>query len=309
MGVKKGEIMKMERPIIVRNSCTGEDRQLAVKSGATLSDIRSSLRLGSNFKFFRTDCSEVLGEQSDVLGLIKENQRLELVPQIAVAEGGPAMKRVTVTVAESGDYRDLNVAPGTTPRDIRAEMGLDSIYRLSVHRSEVYFDDLEDIFEKISDGTKLVASTAVEVGYGSGSRKAATSVNFPGKVGGPSSVVRRSPADFLKQKGWMRWADGSIRGPLKAGICSAHGKIVQHPGGKVEIFVRNPNLLAMRGHKHEACFWEKSGGWYFVHHHGAKTVEGAFIAVEQVLKDMARSYASGSRAPRRKKFNFLGFEF
>lgn len=74
------------------------------------------------------------------------------------------MKRIATLVAESGDLRDLVIQPGTTSREILNQMGLNDRYTLSRQGGQAPFADDENVYELVSDGSKLVAATPVEVG-------------------------------------------------------------------------------------------------------------------------------------------------
>ena len=73
-------------------------------------------------------------------------------------------KRIAVVTAESGQIRDMQILPGTTTSDVRRHLGLDSQYLLSTGRGDPPFGEDENIYERLSDGAKVFASTPVEVG-------------------------------------------------------------------------------------------------------------------------------------------------
>src|ERR1039458_516741 len=43
-----------------------------------------------------------------------------------------------------------------------------------------------------------------------------------------------------------------------------HGYVTQSPGGRVEVFIRNPPP-ALERHPHWTCFHKRNDGWFFVH--------------------------------------------
>lgn len=71
------------------------------------------------------------------------------------------MKNVVIIVAGTGQHHDLTIAPGTTPRDILAQVGLTE-YRLS--KDGQVLGESENIYTLIDDGEKLHASAKTDVG-------------------------------------------------------------------------------------------------------------------------------------------------
>lgn len=72
------------------------------------------------------------------------------------------MKRVAIKVAGSTEMpKDIGINPGTTPRDICRQLSLND-YKLS--KDAQVFDDTENIYPLVSDGDKIFATTACEVG-------------------------------------------------------------------------------------------------------------------------------------------------
>ncbi len=74
------------------------------------------------------------------------------------------MKNVAVVIAESGKIHDMAVKPGTTAQDLLNAIGLSEGYILSSGRGQEPFGNDEEIYDQITDGCKLFASTPVEVG-------------------------------------------------------------------------------------------------------------------------------------------------
>ena len=74
------------------------------------------------------------------------------------------VKNITVIPASGGPYRDVKIAPGTSARDILREIGFDDRYILTTGRGPEPFGSDENVFPMVQDGTKLYASTPVEVG-------------------------------------------------------------------------------------------------------------------------------------------------
>lgn len=73
-------------------------------------------------------------------------------------------KKITIVKAESGEYTDLEIAPGTTARDILATIGLPH-HKLSLGEGVAPFADEANVYQEIEgDGTKIYATTPIEVG-------------------------------------------------------------------------------------------------------------------------------------------------
>ncbi len=73
-------------------------------------------------------------------------------------------KQITVIPATGGAYSDLTIAPGTTPRDIKKQLGLATNFVLTRGRGTEPIADDENLYESVTDGTKLYATTDVEWG-------------------------------------------------------------------------------------------------------------------------------------------------
>lgn len=76
------------------------------------------------------------------------------------------MKKITVVIAESGKFNDLEILPGTTASDVLKTIGLPDGYVLSSGKGQEPFGKDENIYDAVTDGAKVYASTPVEVGFG-----------------------------------------------------------------------------------------------------------------------------------------------
>jgi hypothetical protein len=74
------------------------------------------------------------------------------------------MKNITIVPATGGAYSDLAIAPGTTPRDVKKQLGLAENFVLTRGRGTEPIPDTENLYETVSDGTKLYATTDVQWG-------------------------------------------------------------------------------------------------------------------------------------------------
>jgi hypothetical protein len=73
------------------------------------------------------------------------------------------MKKLSVVVAGTGQIRDVQIEPGTTAGDILNELSLRD-YLLSKGPNEPFFANAESVYDKVTDGEKIFASTKAEVG-------------------------------------------------------------------------------------------------------------------------------------------------
>lgn len=73
------------------------------------------------------------------------------------------MKRVSIVVAGTGQIKDIQIQPGTTVADVLDQLGLRD-YLLSRGPNEPFFANADSLFDKVSDGEKVFASTKAEVG-------------------------------------------------------------------------------------------------------------------------------------------------
>jgi hypothetical protein len=74
------------------------------------------------------------------------------------------MKRITVAIAGSTrPQQELTISPGTTSADILRQLGLTG-YLLSIKGADSYLGDEENVYEQVSSGALLYATTPAEVG-------------------------------------------------------------------------------------------------------------------------------------------------
>lgn len=74
------------------------------------------------------------------------------------------MKNITIVPATGGAYSDIAIAPGTTPADVKKQLGLADNFVLTRGRGSEPIPDGENLYESVSDGTKLFATTDVQWG-------------------------------------------------------------------------------------------------------------------------------------------------
>ena len=74
------------------------------------------------------------------------------------------MKNITIVPATGGNYSDLAIAPGTTPRDVIKQLGLSDDYVLTRGKGSEPIANDENLYESLSDGSKIFATTDVQWG-------------------------------------------------------------------------------------------------------------------------------------------------
>jgi hypothetical protein len=73
------------------------------------------------------------------------------------------MKKLSIVVAGSGQIRDVEIQPGTTAGDVLHQLNLPD-YLLSKGPNQPFFAAAESIFDKVTNGEKVYASTKADVG-------------------------------------------------------------------------------------------------------------------------------------------------
>lgn len=73
------------------------------------------------------------------------------------------MKHLSIVVAGTGQIKDVEIRPGTTAGDVLNQLGLQE-YLLSNGPNDPFFAAAESIYDKVSDGSKIFASTKADVG-------------------------------------------------------------------------------------------------------------------------------------------------
>jgi hypothetical protein len=73
-------------------------------------------------------------------------------------------KQICVILATGGAPIDLTIMPGTTAKDVITQTGLATNYVLTRGRGAEPIAPDENLYESVTDGTKLYATTDVEWG-------------------------------------------------------------------------------------------------------------------------------------------------
>ncbi len=73
------------------------------------------------------------------------------------------MKHLSILVAGTGQFKDVEIQPGTTAGDVLTQLNMPD-YLLSKGANDRFFAATESIYDKVSDGEKIFASTKADVG-------------------------------------------------------------------------------------------------------------------------------------------------
>lgn len=214
------------------------------------------------------------------------------------------MKNITVIIAESGKHFDMEILPGTTAQDILNQIKLTEGYILSNGRGQEPFGSDEVIYDQITDGCKLYASTPVEVGYGPLSVFFENCINFFLDLFEPieqsnttnnvqtkkynsvgKNVVKRSEKPYWEQRGWKK-SFGEYHGFYRTTYGSYRGKATISPSGQIELFIYNPPKC-LEGHSHWQCFMKRKDGSFFIHNNksGEFDLSSGIMDVERIIKE------------------------
>jgi hypothetical protein len=224
-------------------------------------------------------------------------------------------KHITTVIAESGAYHDLQIAPGTTPREIRAQLGLSDQYLISKRGNEPFGDD-ESIYGAVADGEKLFLSTPVEVGsFMESTLLTGESVEeiiqrlqqrpqVPQDNAKPAELlpkflpksqsfplahhvpmlVQRDQRPYWEQRGWTSQG-GEYLGYFRTRFGSWKGKAEASPSGRIDLFIQDPPD-ALKGHSHWVCFRSRLGGWFFIHtNEPIEDLSSGILTIEKILTE------------------------
>lgn len=206
-------------------------------------------------------------------------------------------KHVTAVIAESGAYHDLQIAPGTTTRDIHNQLGLGDHYLISRRGGEPFGDD-ENLYGAVGDGEKLFLSTPVEVGSDALDFlfkqpkfhlpdvvpiPVPRPPKFAPAIGRPI-LVQRDSRPYWQQRGWTSQGN-EYHGYYRTAFGSWRGKAKISFSERIELFIHNPPKF-LEGHSHWACFRSRLGGWYFIHtNEPIEDLSSGILAIEHLLKE------------------------
>ncbi|HET9283713.1 MAG TPA: hypothetical protein VFR24_17300 [Candidatus Angelobacter sp.] len=213
------------------------------------------------------------------------------------------MKQVTVCMSESGKLLDRTIAPGTTAADLLRDIGLPNGL-LSKSRDGEFLANADTVYDKITDGQKLFASTPASVGSSFFENLISKAMEkFEGKYfprpsevltmpGGasrrPRTIVQRQEIPYWQERGWKR-TGWTYRGHFVTPYGAFTGRIVQSGFAEIEFYIQHPPEWIFNS-SHAACFQARGKDWFFVHmYRRPKDVSSGIITIEHLLTDYFRT--------------------
>lgn len=210
------------------------------------------------------------------------------------------MKNVYVLIAGSGQARTAEVQPGSTAGDILRGLGLPD-YLLSKTPSGEFFANTESIYEKVSDGQKVFASTKADVGGRLLDRLiepifqrfpifSATRPTIPLRTTRTGDPVRVAPVPrpYWQDAGWVR--NGNFyRGCYQTAFGAYEGSIEQRSPSEFAFSILRPPQEVL-GSSHGRCFNPRRRGWFEIHmSRRARDISSGIIAVERLIAECFRN--------------------
>ena len=213
------------------------------------------------------------------------------------------MKQVTVCMLESGKLVDRTIAPGTTAADLLRDIGLPNGL-LSKSRDGDFLANADTVYDKITDGQKLFASTPASVGASFFENLISKAIEkfeekYPRKPaevlaisgGGfrrPAPVVGRQEIPYWQERGWKR-TGWTYRGNYVTPYGAFTGRISQPGITEIEFYIQHPPEWIFNS-SHAACFQARGKDWFFVHmYRRPKDVSSGIITIEHLLTDYFRT--------------------
>lgn len=209
------------------------------------------------------------------------------------------MKQVTVCMLESGKLVDRTIAPGTTTADLLRDVGLPNGL-LSKSRDGEFLANADTVYDKITDGQKLFASTPASVGSsffenlinkaiekfeGAPHRRPLEVLPMPGGViRRPAPVVGRREIPYWRERGWKR-SGWTYKGNYVTPYGAFTGWISQPGITDLQFYIQHPPDWVFNS-SHAACFRPRGKEWFFVHmSHRPKDVSSGILTIERLLTD------------------------
>lgn len=213
------------------------------------------------------------------------------------------MKQVTVCMLDSGKNIDRTVAPGTTAGDLLRDVGLPNGL-LSGSRNGDILANADGIYDKITDGQKLFASTPASVGssfFGNIITKTierleekylprpTETLAMPGGANRrPAPVVKRQEIPYWQERGWKR-SGWTYKGNYVTPYGAYTGWISQPGVTDIQFYIRHPPDWIL-GSSHAACFQPRGDEWFFVHmSRRPKDISSGIVTIERLLTDCFRT--------------------
>lgn len=213
------------------------------------------------------------------------------------------MKQVTVSILASGQLMDRTIAPGTTAADLLRDVNLPNGL-LSKKPEGDYFANSDSVYDKISDGEKLFASSPASVGSSFfetiisktlqklDSNRVSMATNKPGIRSGvvrhSGSVVQRNQIPYWQERGWKR-RDGTYTGNYVSAFGAYAGCVSQASSREMQFFIQNPPQCVLAS-SHSACFSPRGGGnWFSIHmSKRPQDVSSGILTIERLISECFR---------------------
>jgi len=204
---------------------------------------------------------------------------------------------------ESGKLVDRTVAPGTTAADLLRDIGLPNGL-LSKNRDGEFLANADTVYDKITDGQKLFASTPASVGSsffedlinkavekfeGKYPRRPAEAIVLRGgAIGRQAPVVARQEIPYWRERGWKRtvW---TYKGNYVTPYGAFTGWISQPSITDIQFYIQHPPACVFDS-SHAGCFQPRGKDWFFVHmYRRPKDVSSGIVTIERLLADCFRA--------------------
>jgi hypothetical protein len=222
------------------------------------------------------------------------------------------MKPVTVQMLESGKLVDRTIAPGTTAADLLRDIGLPNGL-LSRSRDGEFLANADTVYDKITDGQKLFASTPASVGSSFFENLISIAIekiegkylskpiegkylSRPNEVltmpGGadrrPAPVVERQEIPYWRERGWKR-TGWTYKGNYVTPYGAFAGWISQPSITDIQFYIQHPPACVFES-SHAGCFQPRDKDWFFVHmYRRPRDVSSGIAAIERLLTDCFRA--------------------
>jgi hypothetical protein len=216
------------------------------------------------------------------------------------------MKQVAVSILGSGQLLDRTIAPGTTAADLLRDVNLPQGLLSNKPEGE-YFANSDSIYDKVTDGQKLFASTPASVGSSltdtinkalekiqtfDVKRLSAVIPNSAlsrGAIPRPSShVVQRQQIPYWQERGWKK-SNSTYTGTYVTPYGAYSGSASQPSRHAIHFFIKDPPDCIF-GSEHSGCFQAGGDGrWYSIHmSRRPQDVSSGILTVERLIADCFR---------------------
>jgi hypothetical protein len=204
---------------------------------------------------------------------------------------------------ESGKLLDRTIAPGTTAADLLRDIELPNGL-LSKSRDGEFLANADTVYDKITDGQKLFASTPASVGssfFGNIISKAIEKfegkyfprpsevLTMPGGAGRrPAPVVGRQEIPYWRERGWKR-TGWTYKGNYVTPYGAFTGWISQPGITDIQFYIQHPPACIFES-SHAGCFQPRGKDWFLVHmYRRPQDVSSGIVTIERLLTDCFRA--------------------